>query len=186
MNWWTAAPTMGSCAIGIGLLLGILAEWWPGLEAFQGSKGKGRGKSGIKDAVLSILPLVFAYCYGMLVILGVGGLIGWAANATLWGIGWVGDGALIWGVGGTRANAGLNGQRMTLTNGGLMFMLVATFVVLAVRRRPKTSDWTRKCISRGILCGILTGTVAGISSAAAVPLASVANAAGQWFPGSGT
>lgn len=180
MNWWTAAPTMGSCALGIALLLGILAEWWPGLSAFQGSK---KGKSGVKDAILSLVPLVLAYCYGMLVILGVGGLIGWAANATLWGIGWVGDGALIWGVGGTRANIGLGGQRMVLTNGGLMVMLVATFVILAIRRRKKTTEWTVRCINRGVLCGILTGTVASISAAMAVPLASAVNAAGQWFPG---
>jgi len=173
MNWWTAAPTMGSCALGIALLLGILAEWWPGLGAFQGSK---KGKSGVKDAILTLAPLA-------LVILGVGGLVGWLANFTLWGVGWVGDGALIWGVGGTRANIGLGGQRMVLTNGGLMVMLVATFVILAIRRRPKTSAWTVRCINRGVLCGILTGTVASISAAMAIPLASAVNAAGQWFPG---
>lgn len=179
MNWWTAAPTMGSFVVGAYIAILAILDWWPGLPG-------GKGKFDAKGAVLSALPLLAAYAYGVLVILGVGGLIGWAANFTLWGVGWVGDGALIWGVGGSRQNIAHGGQRMALTNGGLMVVLLCTAVVIGVRKRKKTTADTRKAVGRGVLAGILTGTVAGVSAALAVPLASAVNAIGGFLPGAGS
>ena len=95
MNWWTATPTAGSFAIGAYIGIRALMDWWPGLP--------GKGGADVKGAILTLLPLLAAYAYGVLVILGVGGLLGWAANFTLWGVGWVGGcglgGLCGWGVG---------------------------------------------------------------------------------------
>ena len=177
MSWWTATPTMGSLTVGLVIAVLAVIEWWPGLP------GKG-GSFDVRGAITSALPFLLSYAYGMLVILGVGGLIGAAANFTLWGVGWVGDGALVWGVGGTRASVSGGVQHMALSNGGLMIVLLCSAVVVGVRR--KSGATTRKAVGRGVLSGILTGTVASVSATLAVPLASAVNAAGTWLPGSGT
>lgn len=174
MNWFQATATLGSMAIGLGLIAYSLIVWWPGLKGLRGAPW---------DAVRSLLPFLLAYCYGALLILGVGGVIGWIADATLWGIGYVGDFVLIYGVGGQRQGVSVAGQTMALTNGGLMTVLVLTFVVIALRK--KCAAETTKAIGRGVLAGILTGTVASVGAVLAIPLASAVNAAGAWMNGVG-
>lgn len=159
--WFTAAPTYGSMAIGFGLMGNYLIGWWPGEKQLR----KWR-------VWLSLLPFLLAYCFGVLLILGVGGLVGWVVNATLWGIGWVGDGALIYGMGGSRQTVGEGGQRMALNNGSLMAVLFLCFIFTALRVK---SERLRMPITRGALCGVLTGTVAAVSSTLAIPIASALN-----------
>lgn len=170
--WFTTVPTYGSMMLGFGIIAHYLIGWWP-------------GEKGIREwrEWLSLLPFVLAYCFGILLVLGVGGLVGWIANATLWGVGWVGDGALIYGVGGERAVVGAGGQRMALTNGGLAAVLFLTFVFAGLQAK---SEKLRVPLTRGVLAGILTGTVAGISAFMAVPVASAVNAIGDFLPGLGS
>ena len=174
VNWWTVAPTTGSFAIGLGILVHSVIVWWPGRKHLAGDPW---------GAVVSALPFVLAYCYGMLLILGVGGLLGWIANAALWGVGWVGDGALVYGVGGERSPLVSGGRVIALTNGGLMMVLVSTFVTVACRK--VAGKHAAQQIGRGVLSGILTGTVPAVSAFAAVPLASFMNASGAWMNGVG-
>lgn len=166
--WFTAVPTYGSMVIGFGLIARHLIDWWP-------------GEKGVKEwrEWLSLLPFVLAYCFGILLILGVGGFVGLVSNAALWGVGWVGDGALIWGVGGERAVVGAGGQRMALTNGGLAAVLFLAFIFAGLQAK---SEKLRVPLTRGVLAGILTGTVAGISATMAIPVASAVNAIGDFLP----
>lgn len=177
MSWWTATPTAGSFAAGLYFVIRAVLDWWPGLPGKKGFDAKG--------AVLTAAPFVLAYAYGVLVILGVGGIVGWLANASVWGVGWVGDGALIYGVGGTRQDIGIGGRQMALSNGGLMFILLATGFLVGVLKRSKTSEYTKRMVKWGALAGVLTGTVASVANALAIPLASTANAAGAWMNGVG-
>ena len=169
--WFTAVPTYGSMAIGWGIVARQLIDWWP-------------GEKGVREwrNWLSLVPFLLAYCFGILVILGVGGIVGLAANSVLWGVGWVGDGALIWGVGGSRSAVGQGGQRMALTNGGLTAVLFLLFVFLGLQAK---SERLRVPLTRGALAGILTGTVAGVSAFMAVPVASAVNRIADFLPGVG-
>ena len=170
--WFTTVPTYGSMMIGFGIIARQLIDWWP-------------GEKGIREwrNWLSLLPFFLAYCFGILLILGVGGIVGSLANATLWGVGWVGDGALIWGVGGNRTAVGAGGQRMALTDGGLASVLLLTFVFIGLQAK---SERLRVPLTRGCLAGVLTGTVAGISAFMAMPVASAVNRIGDFLPGLGS
>lgn len=177
MNWYTAVPTWGSFAVGMYFVIRAVIDWWPGM-----------GKKGIdvKDAVLSFLPFLLSYCYGVLVILGAGGLLGLIANTTVLAVGWVGDGVFVYGVGGQKEGVGIvSGERMALTQGGLFFLLLATGVFIGVRAKVGKKSSTGTAMGRGLLGGWMTGTVATISTFLAVPLASAANAAGQFMNGAG-
>lgn len=171
---WGDGATMGSFTIGLGVVVHHFVSWWPGRKRLQ------------KDpmgAFTSFLPFAFGFAYGMLIILGVGGLVGWLADAVVWGVGWVGDGALVWGVGGQRESLSVGGKTLALTNGGLMIVLLLMFLAVALRKKAAA---LKQDIGRGTLGGVLTGTVPSVSAAFAIPLASFVNAAGSWLPGSGS
>lgn len=176
MNWWTVAPTVASFTAGLSLVAYALITWWPGSKALK------KDPAGFAR---ELAPFLLSYAYGMLLILGVGGVVGWLADGVVWAVGWVGDAALVYGVGGTRASVSGTGQTIALTNGGLMIVIIFTVVVVAVRKRRGTSEQTRKQIALGTFGGILTGTVAAVSSTFAIPLASAANMAGAWMNGVG-
>lgn len=177
MNWYTAGPTWGSLAVGLYLIIRAVIDWWP-----RRSKGGIDWPQAAKDAA----PFLLSYAYGMLVILGAGGVIGLVANTVVLGVGWVGDGAFVYGVGGSVEGVGIvNGERMALTNGGLLIVLLATAVFIGVRLRVGKKSFTGTAMGRGVLSGILTGTVASFSTFMAIPLASAANAAGAWANGVG-
>ena len=173
MNWLTVGPTWGSFAGGMYLIIRAVIDWWPPM-----------GKKGVDwwPAVRSALPFLLSYAYGVLVIVGAGGIVGLIANAVVWGVGWVGDGAFVYGVGGSREGVGIvEGQRMALTNAGLLALLLFTGAFIGIRVRVGKKSRTGTAMFRGVLGGILTGTVAGVSSALAIPLASVANASFGWI-----
>lgn len=167
--WFTAVPTYGSLVIGFGIMTHYLIGWWPTVK-------------GLRDwrEWVALLPFASAYGFGVLLILGVGGLVGLVANVGLWGVGWVGDGALIFGMGGSRQVVGQGPQRMALGNGGLAVVLFLTFVFAGLAAK---SEKLRMPIQRGVASGILTGTVASVSSLLAVPLASAVNGIASLFPG---
>lgn len=159
--------TIGALIVGLGILVYRVVKWWPGRKALAKHPA----------IALDLVPFVLGLCFGTLVILCTGGLIGWAADATLWAGGWVGDGALIWGVGGYREGIG-RGPEQALTNGGHAVTLVLCFAVLAVLRKKRESG---KLVGQGIVAGIMLGTIRGYAGLMAIPLASSVNLAGAWI-----
>ena len=67
--------TYGGVTVGLLLLAWHLATWWPGIKALRSNPAGNAAE---------LLPFLLAWSYGVLTILGIGGLIGWAARTTLW------------------------------------------------------------------------------------------------------
>jgi hypothetical protein len=154
--------TYGGVTVGLLILAHQITTWWPGSKKLRTDPAR---------QAAALLPFLLAWAYGCLAILGVGGLIGWAARTARWISNWLGDAALVWGVGGQsgqRAGA-VSYLPLTQTGGAIVLILTAVMVVLA--RKPRYgSD-----IKRGAWCGICLGTSAGVAGFAAVPLATAAN-----------
>jgi hypothetical protein len=160
--------TMGGAMVGLCIVLHRLVTWWPGLKGIAG-----RGVRCLSD----LLPFVFAYAVGALFIMCAGGLIGYAADWTLWGTNWLGDTALVWGVGGTGdQDVTRRGPQQALTNGGHMVTVLLLVGLLAARKRSGSQD-----LGTGLLAGIALGCSAGALGTVAVPLASAVNWAGSVF-----
>ncbi|MFE3169314.1 hypothetical protein [Streptomyces sp. NPDC059224] len=155
--------TIGGVTVGLMILAYQLALWWPGLKPLR--------KDPVRHAA-ALLPFFLSCAYGALTVLGIGGLIGWAARTAVWITSWLGDVALVWGVGtdaGQRAG-GTVYLPLTQTGGALVLILTVIVVVTA-----KKSTKHGGAISRGAWCGMTLGTSAGIAGFAAVPLATAAN-----------
>lgn len=162
--------SLGGWVLGMGLVILRLGTWYPGWKRLR------------KDPLgqlTAIGPFLFAWCYGALLIMCAGGILGWLADFALWGGNWIGDGALIWGVGGQAQDAVTRGTAQVLTNGGHAMVLLLLFVlaVLVKRRSVDTKELTH-----GMASGVLLGLSGGVVGAVAVPLASAVNLAGAWLP----
>jgi hypothetical protein len=154
--------TYGGVTVGLLILAYHLTAWWPGLKALQSSPA---------HHAAALLPFLFAWSYGVLAVLGIGGLVGWAADTALWISNWLGDVALVWGIGGQSGirASGVTYLPLTQAGGGIVLILTAVMVVLA--RKPRYgSD-----IKRGSWCGVCLGTSAGVAGFAAAPLAVAVN-----------
>lgn len=160
---------MGGVAIGLGVLCWRLIRWWPGTKRLK--------TKGIAYLQL-LLPFAYAWCYGMLAILCVGGLIGAAADAVLWGSNWLGEAAFVWGIGGEYRYSTTRPATSALTVGGSLIFLIMTFCYFALLKK---SENTRKDMLYGAWSGICLGLSKGIAGAAAIPLASLVNVAGAWL-----
>ncbi|MGW1546625.1 hypothetical protein [Streptomyces sp. NPDC002346] len=157
--------TIGGVTVGLAILTYHLVRWWPGLGRLR------------KDAVGqagALAPFLFAWAYGVLAILTVGGLIGWIADTTLWISNWLGDVALVWGVGGSTGQAAGRVAYLPLTQTGTAVVFILTVAMLAAAKKSKFG----KDIKAGAWCGICLGTSAGVAGFAAVPLAQAVNWAG--------
>jgi len=158
--------TLGGVTIGLALLVRHVVQWWPGAAGLR--KDPARHAAGL-------LPFLAAWCYGVLAILTVGGLIGWIADTTLWITNWLGDAALVWGVGGQAGQTSRGTAYLPLTQtGGAIVLILTVALVAAVKKSSRGSE-----LKAGAWCGICLGTSAGIAGFAAVPLAQAANWAGQ-------
>jgi hypothetical protein len=154
--------TYGGVTVGLLILAYHLTTWWPGLKALQSNPA---------HHAAALLPFLFAWTYGVLTVLGIGGLIGWAARTARWIANWLGDVALVWGVGGQ------SGQRagavtylpLTQTGGAVVLILTAVMIALAKKSRFGAD------IKWGAWCGICLGTSAGVAGFAAAPLAVAVN-----------
>jgi hypothetical protein len=158
--------TLGGVTVGLGLAIHHLITWWPGIKPLR--KDPARAAAGLA-------PFLLAWTYGVLAILTVGGLIGWAADTTLWITSWLGDAALVWGVGGTAGSTGAAPVFLPLTQTGGAIVLLLTIGMLAATKRSKHGQ----DLARGTWCGICLGTSSGVAGVAAVPLAQGANWLGQ-------
>lgn len=160
--------TTGGAALGIGLLLLRGGLWWPGLRRLQ------------KDwrTVLTLVPGLYAFLYGVLAVVCVGGLLGAAADFALWGANWVGDTVLVIGVGGEARYEVSQGTASTLTNGGSAMVLILSFGFVVLLNRSKTS---RGELWQWCLAGLLLAFTPGVAGKVAPPLSSLVNVAGVWL-----
>ncbi|WP_406338252.1 hypothetical protein OG987_13315 [Streptomyces sp. NBC_01620] len=157
--------TIGGVTIGLCILAWRIITWYPGHKALR------------KDPVgfaSQLAPFLFAWAYGALTILTIGGLIGWIADTTLWISNWLGDVALVWGVGNQPGVAAAGHTYVPLSQTGGAIVLILTCCVIAAAKKSKHGS----TIKAGVWCGICLGTSAGVAGFAAVPLATAANWAG--------
>ncbi|MFJ6566443.1 hypothetical protein ACIQNU_03425 [Streptomyces sp. NPDC091292] len=154
--------TVGGVTVGICILITALVRWWPGLKALKKDPLGHAGR---------LLPFLIAWAYGVLAILTVGGLIGWAADTALWISSWLGDAALVWGVGGQAGQHAPEPAFVPLTQTGGAIVLILTAALIAAAKKSKYGH----DITTGAWCGICLGTSAGIAGFAAVPLALAVN-----------
>jgi hypothetical protein len=162
---------MGGAVIGLGLLAYVLIDWAPrSVHALQKQPAQ---------YLSSLLPILAGYCFGALLVMCAGGLVGWAVDATFWGTNWAGDAGLVWGVGGEAGDSlGTRGPGQLLTNGGHAMVLVLVFVFAASCRK---SDDLRSRLIPSAWAGLLMGTAPGVLGALAVPLATSANVSMAWL-----
>lgn len=157
--------TIGGVTIGLAVLVWQLTTWWPGLKSF---------KKNPLGHVATLGPFLIAWAYGVLAVLTVGGLIGWAAGSWLWINNWLGDASLVWGVGGQAGQVATATVYLPLTQtGGALVLLMTIALLVAVKKSRYGGD-----IKRGAWAGICLGTSAGVAGLAAVPLAQATNWAG--------
>jgi hypothetical protein len=162
--------TWGGIVLGLFLLILRIGLWWPGVKRIKGD---------LVGNLLSVVPLVYAWLYGVLAVLCVGGLVGAIADVALWGGNWLGDLALVWGVGGNAAViASHGGSPSALTNGGTAMVLLFTALFVVMLNK---SDSPRSHLWQMAWSGILLGLSSGFAGKAAVPLASFVNLAGAWL-----
>lgn len=164
--WGTV--TLGGVILGIGLIILRVGVWWPGVKALR---------KGSLNHLGDLLPFVFSWCFGALLIMCAGGIIGWAADAALWGGSWLGDASLVLGVGGQGGDdVTRRGPQQALTNGGHAVVLLMCFVVAVLIKRGRVDTGH---VWQGTVSGVLLGLSGSVLGQAAVPLASAVNAAGM-------
>ncbi|MFD6294533.1 hypothetical protein ACFWFU_06980 [Streptomyces sp. NPDC060235] len=154
--------TLGGVTVGIIILIFHLVQWWPGLKPLRNKPLR---------YLAELAPFLLAWGYGCLAILGVGGIVGWAADAALWISNWLGDVALVWGVGEQAGQHAGGAMYVPLTQVGGCIVLILTAVLIALSKKEKYG----KAIRRGAWCGVCLGTSAGVAGFAAAPLAEGAN-----------
>lgn len=154
--------TIGGVTVGVAIFLRHIYLWWPGRKSLM--------KDPVRQAG-ALAPFLFAWAYGVLAILTVGGLIGWIADTALWITSWLGDVALVWGVGGSTGQLAGGRIYLPLTQTGGAIVLILTVLIVAAAKKSKSGG----DIKLGTWCGICLGTSAGIAGFAAVPLAQAVN-----------
>jgi hypothetical protein len=154
--------TYGGVTVGLLILAYHLTTWWPGLKSLQSNPA---------HHAAALLPFLFAWTYGVLTILGIGGLIGWAARTARWIANWLGDVALVWGVGGQTGQRAGAVTYLPLTQAGGAIVLILTAVMVALAKKARYGA----DIKWGAWCGICLGTSAGVAGFAAAPLAVAVN-----------
>lgn len=161
--------TMGGMLVGLSLLIWKVVLWWPGTKALK------------KDAVHQVgelLPWAYGFCYGVLGILTVGGIVGAAFDFVVWGTNWMGDAAYVWGVGGAAQSSVTRATIAPLTSGGLAVMWILTVIWLVTMKKKEA---LRQDLTRGAWSGAMLGLTKGVAGVAVVPLASLVNLAGAWI-----
>ncbi len=154
--------TIGGVTVGLCILGYFVTTWWPGRKQLT--------KDPLRHAA-NLAPFLFAWSYGCLTVLGVGGLIGWGARSARWISNWLGDVALVWGVGTAAGQSAGGTVYLPLTQTGGAVVLILTAVMVALVKKSKHG----KTLKLGTWCGLTLGTSAGVAGFAAVPLAQGVN-----------
>lgn len=157
--------TIGGVTVGFCILASTLVKWWPGAKTLRTDPLR---------QLARLLPFLAGWCYGVLAVLSIGGLVGWIADSWLWINSWLGDAALVWGVGGQGGTDASGVQYLPLTQPGAGITLILTAAMSAALKVSSRRD----DLFMGMWCGITLGTSAGLAGLAAVPLAEAVNWAG--------
>jgi hypothetical protein len=163
--WTTNTLSLGGLTTGLGILTWVGYRWW-----FTQRKNW-------KALVFPFVPLM---CYGMLLILSAGGVLGGAAGVTLWGSNLVGDVTLEYGAGGGTPEV-TRPVSLVLTNGGHMMVVLMTIALIATwvfKRSIRRID-----IVLPIVCGVSLGLSSGIAGVAAQVLGPAVDTSGGMLAG---
>lgn len=164
------ALTIGGVTVGLAILVHHLVGWWPGSKSLRADPLAHAG---------ALLPFLVAWAYGVLAVLTVGGIIGWAFDTTVWISNWLGDAALVWGVGGEAGQSAAGTVYLPLTQTGSAIVLLLTVGIVAAAKKSRYG----RDLKAGAWCGACLGTSAGVAGLAAVPLAQAVNAVGAQLYG---
>lgn len=162
MNGTTVS--LAGIAAATGIIIWFTMHWW----IREGHKPK------------KLISFLLALAYGILAVIGTAGAasaLGGVAWLALWASNLAGYAGLVWGVGGTTYDV-TRASQIVLDPGGYVILFLCTVVLAAL---VKFSKVAKSKVIFGFIagCGLgLSGTIAG---AAAVPLASAANALGVGF-----
>lgn len=160
--------TLGGVVVGLSLLVWEIVMWWPGSK--QATKPK---------HLFRLLPFVLAWMYGMLLILSAGGVLGLAADYSLWGASEIGGAVLEYGAGGTAPEV-TRTSNLVLTPGGHGFVIVATVGLIAVWWKRRGINWM---LVRAVLSGICLGLAGGVAGVAGYVLSPAVSTAGDAIAG---
>ncbi|MFF7313359.1 hypothetical protein [Streptomyces sp. NPDC008137] len=165
-------PTYGIVSLG-GVTVGLSLAAWDVSRWFASHK-----KRLALKALRDLAPFLLCMAYGALLILSAGGIIGAAADWSLWGTNTVGEVVLVYGVGGTSPDVTRTSQ-LALTPGGHAVVIIVTVVFAAVAsRRGFRLDFVR-----GVLSGVSLGLASSIAGAVGYVLAPVVSTAGDYVAG---
>ncbi|MEU5707893.1 hypothetical protein [Streptomyces flaveolus] len=154
-------PVYGLVSLG-GVTAGLSLFAWDFTRWFTSHKKRLALKS-----LRKLLPLILCLAYGALLILCAGGLVGAAADWSLWGTNQVGDVALVYGFGGSTPTV-TRATHLALTPGGHAAVVIITVVIVAITsKRGFRWDFVRQILA-GVSLG-LASSIAGLVGWAVAP-----------------
>jgi hypothetical protein len=162
-----ALVSLGGVTVGLSLFAWDFSRW------FASHKKRFSPK-----ALRQLAPFLLCLAYGTLLILSAGGLIGAAADWSLWGTSMVGEAVLVYGVGGTSPDV-TRSSFLALTPGGHAVVIITTVVLVAVSSR-RGFRWD---FVRGVLAGISLGLASSVAGVVGYVLAPVVSYAGDLVVG---
>ncbi|MFZ3558147.1 hypothetical protein [Streptomyces sp. BH055] len=164
-----AVVSLGGITVGLSLIAWDVSRWWASNKKRLSYK-----------ALKRLGPFLLCLAYGTLLILSAGGLIGAAADWSLWGTNQIGEIVLVYGVGGTSPTA-TRGSQLALTPGGHTVVIIATVVLIGIGS-VRGFRWD---FVRGALAGISLGLASSVAGLAGYVLAPVVSTLGDWVGGLG-
>jgi len=159
--------SLGGVTAGLSLFAWDFTRWWTSHKKRLAMK-----------ALTALLPQLLCMAYGALLVLSAGGLIGAAADWSLWGTNQVGDIVLVYGLGASTPMVTRSSQ-LALTPGGHAAVIIITVVVIAVcSMRGFRWDFVRQ-----ILAGVSLGLASSIAGVVGVVVAPSVSWAGDYVMG---
>ncbi|MFE2020146.1 hypothetical protein ACFW9O_19135 [Streptomyces sp. NPDC059499] len=157
------AVSLGGVIVGLSIAAWNITRWWAGNK-----------KHNLKS-LRQLAPFLLCSLYGMLLILSAGGVLGLAADWTLWGTSAIGDAALEYGVGGESSDV-TRTSHLVLTPGGHGVVIILTVILIAVWTIRRGFRWD---LFFSVLCGISLGLSSGAAGVAGYVLSPVVSTAGD-------
>jgi len=165
-------PTYGLVSLG-GVVVGLSLFAWDFSRWFVSNKKRLSLK-----AIRRLAPFLGCMAYGSLLILSAGGLIGAAADWSLWGTNQAGNVILVYGLGSTTPDV-TRSNHLALSPGGHGVIIVVTVAVVAV----SSIRGMRWDFARGTLAGVSLGLASSIAGFVGWAVAPVVSWAGDYVAG---